>query len=133
MKLFKTSEEMHQHSDNFPAQVQEILANPPKDKGAAMVALCPMYQMARPLLASLVNMFFIPQKLKDLISGMISVLDLLCPPVAAEGSPEPVVPLYPEPAKPGPHKETKAEHAAAVKEEKAQAKAEHKADHGHKK
>ncbi len=119
LKAYKTGEEMHQHADSLPAHVKELLSHPPTDKAGAMMALCPLYQVSRPFLASLAGMFFVPQKLKDLISGFLSVLDLLCPPLAAEGSPEPEVPLFPAQAKAEAekHKETKAEAKAHAKEE----------------
>ncbi len=86
-KTFSTGEEMHQHADNLPPHVAEMLANPPKDKAQALLSLCPLYQSARPLLASLATLFFIPQKLKDLIGGLITVLDLLCAPGVPPAAP----------------------------------------------
>ncbi len=83
MKTFSTSEELNHHVDNLSPEVRELLAHPPQDKTAALVQLCPLYQSIRPFLASLVNVFFLPQKLKDLISGLLTVVDLIC----ASGTP----------------------------------------------
>lgn len=61
------------------AGVRQISAEAAKNPALALPQLCPIYKVIRPILVVLSGLILIPQKWRDLIKGLISVLDALCP------------------------------------------------------
>ena len=75
-------EEVDKHVQKADLSVFKI--EKPKGKGAAAAGVsvpnvCPAYKTVRPILALVAGLFIIPKKWRDIITGFMGVMDLMCP------------------------------------------------------
>jgi hypothetical protein len=72
-----TFEEVDKHVQKADLSVFKVA----KAKGAAagVPNVCPAYKTVRPILALVAGLFLIPKKWRDIISGFLGVMDMLCP------------------------------------------------------
>ena len=74
-----TFEEVNQHVESVKIETLDASAMTTLEVNDFLKLICENYQKVRPILLLISQTPFLPKKWRDVVSGFVNALDLLCP------------------------------------------------------